>query len=273
MDDGRLTVFRWFARGATGLASATGSADYHGPGRGAGHSILACLVAHRLSREAADLNEAEELIRRCVHPNDEIAARRLDDPERRWSYTVFLQALGKYLDRKRELGRCDAAFAYARASLTRYAQWMLEREAPFATRFDRVQYPTETWPAQDVRKSCVFDYAAQYGPAELRQPMTAAAERFFTASLQGVLSFDTRACTRPLAILLANGVQRASCRLHPPAAPPAAATDEDFGAPSGFRPQKERVRERLRGGSGWLALARAALRPRVLWRLATGRIW
>ena len=244
-----------------------------GPGRGAGNSINALLDAHWLTGSAPYLTAAEALIARCIHPRDDPDRLALDDPESRWSYTVFLQALGKYLDHKRELGAHDASFDYARASLVRYAEWMLEHESPFMTRFDRVEYPTESWPAQDLRKSCVFDYAAQYGPESLRPRATAAAELFFSESMRGVASFETRACARPLAVLLANGVQRAACRLHPPAAPTAAAPAVDWGTPSGFRPQKERVRRRLRTPSGWLALARAALRVRVWRRIAGGRIW
>ena len=39
MDDGRKTVFRWLAGGATGWASGSRSEDYHGPGRGAANSV------------------------------------------------------------------------------------------------------------------------------------------------------------------------------------------------------------------------------------------
>ena len=273
MDDGSESLLAAIDPGPTGLASYTRTFDYHGPGRGAGNSVNALLDAHWLVGAPHYLAKAEALIARCIHPRDDPAALGLDDAETRWSYTVFLQALGKYLDRKCELGENDAAFAFARASLTRYAEWMLAHETPFTTRFDRVEYPTETWPAQDIRKSCVFDYAAQYGPAELREPACAAAERFFAESLRGVLAFETRACTRPLAILLANGVQRASVRVAPERPVPPYHSERDFGAPSGFRPQKARLRARLRTASGWLALARAALRPQVWWRLATGRIW
>ena len=43
MDDGRQTPFRVLAGGATGLASATGSIDYHGPGRAPANSISAAV--------------------------------------------------------------------------------------------------------------------------------------------------------------------------------------------------------------------------------------
>ena len=52
MDDGRLTVFRWLDRGATGLATMTGSPLYHGPGRGGANSIGALITGHRATGEA-----------------------------------------------------------------------------------------------------------------------------------------------------------------------------------------------------------------------------
>ena len=112
-------------------ASATQSPDYHGPGRGAGHSIKALLDGHRLTGERRFLDKAEQLIRRCVHPADDIDRLDLLDAERRWLYTVFLQALGKYLDDKTERGEIDAMYAYARAALLHYARWMAQHERPY----------------------------------------------------------------------------------------------------------------------------------------------
>jgi hypothetical protein len=273
MDDGSLGILACLDAGASGLASYTRSFDYHGPGRGAGNSVNALLDAFRLGGERRYLAKAEELIRRCIHPEEDPGGWDLLDAERRWSYLVFLQALGKYLDLKHRLGEPDAAFAYAQAALSRYAAWMAEHESPFATRFERVEYPTESWPAQDVRKSCVFDYAAKYGPPESRAAMTEKAELFFAASVAGVRAFPTHACTRPLAILLANGVQRASFRLDPPAPVAAPEGSFDFGTPSRFAAQKARVRKLLRSPAGWIALTRAAARPSLWIRLVSGRIW
>ena len=36
VDDGRKTIFRSLSRAYTGLASGSGTPDYHGPGRGSG---------------------------------------------------------------------------------------------------------------------------------------------------------------------------------------------------------------------------------------------
>ena len=48
--------------------------------------------------------------------------------EHRWSYTVFLQVLGKYLDMKTEAGVTDWMFSYARESLLHYARWIARYE-------------------------------------------------------------------------------------------------------------------------------------------------
>src|SRR4029079_14048304 len=124
MDDPRTTLFNWLSRAPPGFASASGSMSYHGPGRGSANSINACLVAWRLTGEPRYVEKAEALIRRCVHPQDDVEARNLHDVERRWYYTVFLQALGGYLQLKLERDQRDEMFEYARTSLLRYAEWM-----------------------------------------------------------------------------------------------------------------------------------------------------
>ena len=68
MDDGDRTGFRWLARGPTGLASASRSPSYHGPGPGAGNSIAVLLNGFLLSGERALFDKAGALIRRCISP-------------------------------------------------------------------------------------------------------------------------------------------------------------------------------------------------------------
>ena len=141
MDDGAKTVFRWLASGDTGLASNSRTFDYHGPGRGAANSIAALIDGHRLSGEAAFLAKAEQLIRRCIHPADNVPARNLLDAENRWFYTMFLQSLGRYLDYKAERGELDRMYAYARASLLHYARWMADHEYPYLEKPEILEYP------------------------------------------------------------------------------------------------------------------------------------
>jgi exo-rhamnogalacturonan lyase-like protein len=248
MDDGRRTVLRWLSRAPTGLASATHSAEYHGPGRGAGHSILALLDGHRLTGEARFLAKAEVLVRRCIHPGDDIAARELLDAERRWSYVVFLQALGKYLEYKEELGQDDGPSAYGRAALLHYAQWMAGHEYPYLEKPEILEYPTETWAAQDMRKCEVFLLASRYAAGELRARLLERADYFFAASVSTLEGSATRTCTRPLVLLLSNGFMYLGFDRGSAAAAPAAGAPA-FPAPAPFVPQKIAAKKRLLAGA------------------------
>jgi hypothetical protein len=247
MDDGRRTYFRWLARGDTGLASATGMPTYHGPGRGAAYSIVSLLNAHRLTREAVYFEKAEQLIRRCIHPNDDIAARNLLDAERRWYYTVFLQALGHYLDYKALAGQFDRMYAYARESLLRYATWMATHEYPYLEKPEILEYPTETWAALDMRKSDVFNFAALHASGDERARFRERAEFFFQYSSSTLTKMPTGTLARPVVLMLSNGSMHGWFARHADAtapAPPAPATD--FGVPEPFVTQKMSARRRAR---------------------------
>jgi hypothetical protein len=245
MDDGSKTIFRWLDRGFTGLASATVSPDYHGPGRGAANSINALLDDHRLTGEQKYLVKAEQLIRRCIHPADDIAARNLLDVERRWSYTVFLQALGKYLDYKAESDELDWMYAYGRAALLHYSRWMAEHEFPYLEKPENLEYPTETWAAQDMRKSEVFKFAAKHSTDDERVQFLERSEFFFRYSTTTLMGMKTKTLARPVVIMLSNGFMHAYFQKHPDmAAPPPRVNPSDFGHPEVFIPQKTRAKKR-----------------------------
>ena len=264
MDEGQRTVFRWLASGPTGLASASGSALYHGPGRASGNSIVACLHGHRLSGDRRLLEKAEELIRRCIHPSDDVRARELFQVEQRWYYTVFLQALGEYLDYKRDLGEDDRISAWARESLLTYARWMASHERPYLSVPELLEFPNETWAAQDMRKAEALAYAACHARGDERTALRKRAEYFYRYSCSTLLDTPNAALTRPLVLALVNGWKGASL-LHGAAIDPgpASAGDWQFEPPQAFEPQKTRALRRAK----WVvvALASSAAVAALLW--------
>ena len=242
MDDGRKGRFRWIDRGDTGLASGTRSVDFHGPGRGAGNSINALLDAHRLSGDARYLAKADSLISRCIHPDDDQNALQLLDAENRWSYTVFLQTLGKYLDYRSDRGLVDERYAYAREALLRYARWMADHERAYLEHPAGLEYPTETWAAQDIRKAAVFEFAARYADdATERARFLARATHFFEYSTKTLVQASTGRLVRPLVLLLAYGFQRPNSG----PAPGIAAPPVRLLAKAMFVPLRRRVVRRL----------------------------
>jgi hypothetical protein len=248
IDDGRFTVFKWLSRSDTGLASSTAETAYHGPGRGPANSILTLLNAYRLTSQAKYVEKADQLIHRCIHPEDAIADRDLLNAERRWSYVVFLQVLGRYLDEKAMRGELDCNYAYAHDSLLHYANWMAAHEYPFLEKPERLEYPTETWAAQDVRKSEVFAFAARYASGDVRERFLDRSRFFFDTSMAILMASATRTLARPVVLLLSYGYSQPA--LYSMAACGTTATPPngcDHGVPSPFVPQKKQALRRAFG--------------------------
>jgi hypothetical protein len=295
MDDGRLNVLGVVDDGPTGLASATRHPDYHGPGRGAANSINTLLNAWLLSRDssvgqasvlarshpgqarmlalrqnACYLEKAEELIRRCIHPADDVEARGLLRLEDRWSYTVFLVVLARYLDLKAEAGDLDFMYAYSRAGLLHYASWMVEKERPYFERPEQLEYPTETWAAQEVRKANVFRLAARYADEPLRARLLAKGEEFARRAWADLNHFASRRTLRPLAVMMTEGTRDAFFRQGGESPAPPLNASYPFGSPAAFVPQKQRVLRRLKSVRGLCGLLPRLLDVRNWFRRPAG---
>lgn len=260
VDDGRQTVFGLACSGATGGASATGSPDYHGPGRGAGNSLNALLDAWQLTGNARYLDFAEVLIRRVIHPDEDIAQLDLLNAESRWSYTVFLSALAKYLDLKHEAGQLDGKYEYAAASLAHFGRWMAEHERPYLDRPEELEYPTETWAAQEMRKANVLRLAARYCDSADQQRMLARGHELADRAWEQLQSFDSKAVARSLAIMLTEGPK--DTWLQDAAFTPFERNPTvSFPARDEFVPQRIRLKQQLRSGQGIVKVLLHASNP------------
>jgi hypothetical protein len=174
--------------------------------RGTGNAITACLDAFEVGGGCRFLEQAGRLIRDTLHPDDDIACRDLLNAETAWSYTVLLVAVGKFLDKKVELGELDAGFAHARASLLAYAGWMLDNEYPYLEKPEILEYPNETWTAQDLRKSVIFFQAARYADSPRARDVFLAKAKFFYEYAREELGLHPGSVyARPLALMLQNG--------------------------------------------------------------------
>jgi len=242
LDDGTKTVFRWLDRGDTG--GATRSADHYGPGRSPANSVNALLDAHHLAGEPRMLDKAEQLIGRVVHPEEDIARHRLSNTELRWFYTMFLQSLGKYLNHKIELGELDRMYGYGRATLLHYARWMVRHEHPYLDYPDKLEFPTETWAAQDIRKSDVFLYAAMHASGTERARFIERARFYYHYSLETLAKMPTHTLARPVVVLLTSGFLSGWFAVHQDVTAPAPAGMFSFGAPQSFVPQRKRAERR-----------------------------
>ncbi|CAH2031390.1 RIFT barrel domain-containing protein [Trichlorobacter ammonificans] len=237
--------------------------------RGTGNGVIACLDAFEAGGGRWFLEQAETLIRGALHPADDIAARNLLEAEDAWSYTVLLAAVAAYLEKKRELAECDEPFRYARACLLAYAEWMLKHEYPYLDKPEILEYPNETWPAQDLRKSVILFHASRHAAAEGRDAFREKAWFFYETARQELHRHPTSRLTRPVALMLQNGWvgARLMARTSLPEPLPAAVA-ADFGSPTprlAFSSVLRRVATELGQALAQPSLARelAWLRPRL----------
>jgi hypothetical protein len=259
IDDGRLARFPlpWLSTAPTGGASSTAAEDYHGPGRGPANVILTLLHAWRLTGDARYGDAAEALVRRVIHPQDDLDARRLDFIEGRWSYTVFLQALGRYLALFEARGR-DGRWEYVRACVLHYARWMAEHEYFYLDRPEKLEFPNETWAAQELRKAEVLDLAAFHAAtAEERDRFLAVARHFHDRALETLAASPVHSRTRPVVVLMSTGYARPWFERHA-AAVPVRPVPDTWPPPVVFERQKVVALRRMKQAAAAAAVTAAA---------------
>jgi len=171
--------------------------------RGTGNYIFALLDCYVLSNEDKYLYQVERIIKNTIHPLDDISRRNLSDIEGTWFYVVLLQALCRYLYIKEGAGLLDESFYYARDALLHYAEWMVVNEKPYLENREVLEFPNDTWTAQDLRKSGVLA-AAWYYSTEKNPVYIERARYFQDYVIRHLSSSDELSYTRIQALLMQN---------------------------------------------------------------------
>ncbi|MFZ5603132.1 MAG: hypothetical protein ACOY7J_11840 [Pseudomonadota bacterium] len=174
--------------------------------RGVGNYINAVLDTYAITADPAHLQQAERIIRGTVHPQDRIADRHFDDIEGTWFHTVFFQAVIRFLTVKQQQHQTDdTGYRYALSSLLHYAQWMADADSPYLHHAEKLDYPNDTWTAQDIRKANILYFASRHAPQpEQRQKMRERADYFYQYVCQQLAASDTLHFARILALLMQN---------------------------------------------------------------------
>jgi hypothetical protein len=199
--------------------------------RGTGNYVVTLLDAFELSGDRRWLDRAEAVIRQTAHPADNIAQRHLDDIENTWSYVVFLQSLLKYLACKESMPELDRCYHYARQTLRHYALWMLAHEQPYRAREETLEFPNDTWVAQEIRKATLLAQCSRYVPAR-RDALLARAHEFLDYLIERLGTSDERHYARVQIVLLQSYGAHAPClageEVRP--LPEGALNDQEFGS-------------------------------------------
>ncbi|MDZ4817754.1 MAG: hypothetical protein SGJ20_02140, partial [Planctomycetota bacterium] len=160
-----------------------------------------------------------------------------------------------YLDLKIEYQQLDEMYSYAQQVLLNYAAWMSENEYPYLSKPERLEYPTETWAAQDMRKSEVFKYAMKHASEPARSRLWERAEYFFRYSTSALKEMPTRTYCRPVVLLLSFGWMHAYFQRHPQIAAPISPVAHSATTPLRFVPQKIVAKKRVKVIAAGLAAA------------------
>lgn len=248
MDDGRQTLFGAIDGGATGLASKTVRDDFHGPGRGVGNSINACLDGWLLTADPKYMAKAEQLILRCVHPEQDCDALHLADAEGHWSYTICLTALGRYLHVKAGDDQLDETYEYVKQTLVHYGKWMAANEKPSLSIPEDLQYPTEAWAAQDIRKANALKIAASCcSDADQISAMNKMAATIYETSWNDLYRFgNAHLSARCLSIIMTEGLRQLHHESRASNQFPASDQTRPTGQWRMFELQKDRVKNTLK---------------------------
>ncbi|MDY6919964.1 MAG: hypothetical protein SV765_07110 [Pseudomonadota bacterium] len=174
--------------------------------RGVGNYIMALLDSLALTNDRRYLQQAEAVISGTFSPEDDIADRQLDAVEETWFYTIFLQAVTRYLEIKvLYQEQTTAAYQFALRGFMKYALWLSEHEQPYLQRPDILDYPNDTWAAQDLRKAFLLAYAAGYCDDETqRQRLQQRADEFYYYVVDTLGQSETLHYARIQAILMQN---------------------------------------------------------------------
>lgn len=171
--------------------------------RGTANYMNALLDSYEITGNLKWLNQVAFIIKQSIDPHEDIAQRELDNIEENWFYTVFLQAVCRYLEIQKNIALSDN-FYYAKACLLHYAAWMAENEYSYLLKPEILEYPNQTWTAQDLRKIQVLSVAATYADQSSAREFRNKASELKAYCVDALKQSDEKYYTRILALLMQN---------------------------------------------------------------------
>jgi hypothetical protein len=171
--------------------------------RGTANYINALLDSYELTLDQQYLIKAEHVFTHTFHPNEDVSQRNLADVEGTWFYTVLLQSICKYLAIKQDIQQLDNTFYFCRDTLLNYARWMVMHENLYLDKPEILEYPNDTWTAQDLRKVQIFA-AAHYYSASPHEIFLDKAKTFEHAIFDRLRHSNEQTYTRILVLMMQN---------------------------------------------------------------------
>ena len=156
--------------------------------RGTGNYVNAMVDGYLLTGERRFLTTGANIIRMTAHPAELPAERDLLDIERNWSYLIMLQSVCRFIAVCRSDSLEADSAEYCQQLVLVFAKWMADSEQPFLSQAALLDFPNETWAAQDIRKAWVLSAAAKLDSSAFRQEFeerSCAFESYVAGALNG----------------------------------------------------------------------------------------
>ncbi len=175
--------------------------------RGVANYVNVLLDSYELTANSDYVPRASSIITHTFHFSDVIAERNFDDIENTWSYIVFMQSVAKYLWMCETVYGIDNDYATIKKSFMHYVKWIATQEQPYLANHQKLEYPNDTWTAQDLRKIMVLSIALNYADTEeLRQCIQLKIDSLTQFVEDKLCSSDEKDFTRVLALVMQNAI-------------------------------------------------------------------
>ncbi|MBF7072171.1 hypothetical protein ISG33_01985 [Glaciecola sp. MH2013] len=173
--------------------------------RGVANYVNALLDSFDVSANKEYMENASSVILNTFSADDDIADRNFGDIENTWYYIVFMQSVAKFLWRcESDYGISQDYFNIKRAFM-HYASYIAKHEQVYLHNSDKLEYPNDTWTAQDLRKVQVLKVAIGYAENdELREQMQDKINEIQRFVEKKLSQSEEKEYTRILALLMQN---------------------------------------------------------------------
>ncbi|MFC4700135.1 hypothetical protein ACFO4O_08215 [Glaciecola siphonariae] len=172
--------------------------------RGTGNYVNTLLDAFEVTHDFQYLSQSETVILNTICADDDLSQRNFSDIENTWFYIVFLQAVAKHLFYAANLsGHADKTRVILRAFL-HYAQYVRDHETLYLDNKQCLEYPNDTWTAQDVRKVHVLACASALCAPSEKDLYSQKANALHASIVAKLKHSDEAQYTRILALLMQN---------------------------------------------------------------------
>ncbi|MEQ3652778.1 MAG: hypothetical protein ABNH33_05605, partial [Glaciecola sp.] len=170
--------------------------------------VNALIDSYELSSDAQYIEKASNIILHTFSHEDDIADRNFEDIENTWYYIVFMQSVAKYLWICETVYGISHDYAPIKKAFLHYVEYIATSEVPYLQNSERLEYPNDTWTAQDLRKIMVLKVAEPYlaSNKELHEKV-ADKIRTLTEYVEAkLIESDEKDYTRILALIMQNNM-------------------------------------------------------------------